>query len=523
VEPDGSSGGTVGVHVTYNARGLRDTFAVTSTSGMSYTEQFHYQGERVSKVDVSGPATFTESFIYRPDGQPLELLYQQPLQPTQRYWYVLNLQGDVVGLSDASGALVNQDAYDPWGASDPLVSVAPQTSETILQPLRYRGYWYDGWYNGSTNGSLAPHLHGAASGALRPGTHLQSPASLGPLARRMGLSVGEWRALPASLRALYSRLLARAAHARRAGHIGHLAPIAHRQRGRGLRPHLAHNSNGTNAGPLQWYWLTSRYCDPLLRRFLQPDPSSRDGVRSYVYCHDDPANCSDPSGLEGGEDLPTEPVGPDGEPAANAEPPSKAPSGPIVADTSPWGPDIPYQDTLDAVSEELGSKPIATLGFEDRWQKTVPETDPFDKFIYVIFDSETDVIMKPGQTAGSKFRLIRRFGDYAYATKMLRLTSRLRLSLWRVSAGYGTELDAIENRVRALLEEMGHRLPWENDRVQRLGRPLSGVPFTRGDFRGSWTDNPKSPNHGQVFNRISGGYYQPDPPYYPPWTPDAVE
>ncbi len=40
--------------------------------------------------------------------------------------------------------------------------------------------------------------------------------------------------------------------------------------------------------------------DPSLKRFVQPDPSAQDGVRSYVYCHDDPVNCADPSGLAGG-------------------------------------------------------------------------------------------------------------------------------------------------------------------------------------------------------------------------------
>jgi len=50
---------------------------------------------------------------------------------------------------------------------------------------------------------------------------------------------------------------------------------------------------------LPWYWLGPRAYDPNLERFLQPDPSAQDGVRSYVYCRDDPANCADPSGLGG--------------------------------------------------------------------------------------------------------------------------------------------------------------------------------------------------------------------------------
>jgi len=53
----------------------------------------------------------------------------------------------------------------------------------------------------------------------------------------------------------------------------------------------------TETWPVAWYWLTTRSYDPALERFLQPDPSALDGVRSYTYCHDDPIDCADPSGL----------------------------------------------------------------------------------------------------------------------------------------------------------------------------------------------------------------------------------
>ena len=52
-----------------------------------------------------------------------------------------------------------------------------------------------------------------------------------------------------------------------------------------------------------WYWLSVRHYDPALGRFLQPDPSEQEGTRSYVYCHDDPLDCADPSGLFGWEDV----------------------------------------------------------------------------------------------------------------------------------------------------------------------------------------------------------------------------
>ncbi len=48
---------------------------------------------------------------------------------------------------------------------------------------------------------------------------------------------------------------------------------------------------------LSWYWLSVRYYDPEIERFLAPDPSEQDGVRTYAYVGDDPIDGSDPSGL----------------------------------------------------------------------------------------------------------------------------------------------------------------------------------------------------------------------------------
>ncbi len=48
---------------------------------------------------------------------------------------------------------------------------------------------------------------------------------------------------------------------------------------------------------LSWYWLNVRYYDPEIERFLAPDPSEQDGVRTYAYVGDDPMDGADPSGL----------------------------------------------------------------------------------------------------------------------------------------------------------------------------------------------------------------------------------
>ena len=54
------------------------------------------------------------------------------------YYYVTNLQGDVVSLLDASGNAVASYAYDPYGK---ILSAEGTMAET--NPLRYRGYYYD--------------------------------------------------------------------------------------------------------------------------------------------------------------------------------------------------------------------------------------------------------------------------------------------------------------------------------------------------------------------------------------------
>ncbi len=48
---------------------------------------------------------------------------------------------------------------------------------------------------------------------------------------------------------------------------------------------------------LSWYWLSVRYYDPEIARFLAPDPSEQDGVRTYAYVNNDPVDATDPSGL----------------------------------------------------------------------------------------------------------------------------------------------------------------------------------------------------------------------------------
>ena len=54
------------------------------------------------------------------------------------YYYVTNLQGDVMGMVDSAGNTVASYTYDPYG------KVLTATGELAdKNPLRYRGYYYD--------------------------------------------------------------------------------------------------------------------------------------------------------------------------------------------------------------------------------------------------------------------------------------------------------------------------------------------------------------------------------------------
>ena len=60
----------------------------------------------------------------------------------EKYGYVVNLQGDIVGLIDSAGTEVVKYAYDAWGK---ILSTTGALASTLgsIQPFRYRSYVYD--------------------------------------------------------------------------------------------------------------------------------------------------------------------------------------------------------------------------------------------------------------------------------------------------------------------------------------------------------------------------------------------
>ena len=89
-------------------------------------------------IKTNNSLTAVLDFIYDESGKPFALKYSTNGTSFQTYYYVLNLQGDVVKLIQANGHVVAQYTYDAWGN---LLDSGGNLAE--VNPLRYRGYYYD--------------------------------------------------------------------------------------------------------------------------------------------------------------------------------------------------------------------------------------------------------------------------------------------------------------------------------------------------------------------------------------------
>ncbi len=128
----------------YDADGIRTQKIVNGETHAYITQN----GKVVRETIGIGTRAQILTIIYDNAGNPFALEKGRMMMPTEVYYYVLNLQGDVVGLLDDDGALVAQYSYNVWGE---LLSVTDANGAAItsathvanLNPIRYRGYYYD--------------------------------------------------------------------------------------------------------------------------------------------------------------------------------------------------------------------------------------------------------------------------------------------------------------------------------------------------------------------------------------------
>jgi len=143
-----SKGALVTLTQAYNAQGQRSRYSLSSNGAppldtfFTYDAAGHVSQETVVTNTATGPQlVFDNLYLYTQDGRPWMFLHTDPTTTpaTVPYWYTLDGQGDVVAVTDQSGAVVDRYAYNQWGRE----TGNDATDEEVPQQLRYRGIYYD--------------------------------------------------------------------------------------------------------------------------------------------------------------------------------------------------------------------------------------------------------------------------------------------------------------------------------------------------------------------------------------------
>lgn len=122
--------GTNNYTYTYNKYGYRTSKTV---NGVTTDFNVAEDGTVVSQTD----GTNTLFFEYAEDGTPIGFV----LNDTQ-YLYITNNSADVMAIADSTGNVVATYSYNEWGEVT-VNATGDNLAIANLNPLRYRGYFYD--------------------------------------------------------------------------------------------------------------------------------------------------------------------------------------------------------------------------------------------------------------------------------------------------------------------------------------------------------------------------------------------
>ena len=121
--------GTTTWNYTYNSDGLR-TKRTNGTTTYSYV----YNGSSLTQMTVGSDTLY---FAYDASGTPISVTYNGT-----KYYYMTNIQGDVLVILSGEGKIMVGYTYDAWGnileITGPMVSTLG-----MVNPLRYRAYVFD--------------------------------------------------------------------------------------------------------------------------------------------------------------------------------------------------------------------------------------------------------------------------------------------------------------------------------------------------------------------------------------------
>ncbi len=123
-----NKGGTVSTY-TYNQEGIRIRKKVGTTE-----TKYYLNGSKIAAMTAGGER---RHFLYDQAGHLFAMKVGAKL-----YYYVYNVQNDVIGLIDSTGAQVVSYQYNSWGK---LLSMTDSSADKVgsKNPFRYREYYYD--------------------------------------------------------------------------------------------------------------------------------------------------------------------------------------------------------------------------------------------------------------------------------------------------------------------------------------------------------------------------------------------
>ena len=126
------------VSYTYDMSGVRTSKTVNGTT-YNYTTLS-------GKVMRQTWGSKSLEFVYDDGNQPFAMIYNDGSTSTL-YYYVLNAQGDVIALLNENGTLAASYNYGAWGNYSVHGADGKKTTDPTfighINPLRYRGYYYD--------------------------------------------------------------------------------------------------------------------------------------------------------------------------------------------------------------------------------------------------------------------------------------------------------------------------------------------------------------------------------------------
>lgn len=132
----------------YDADGLRTRKTVVTSTNVSTRINYFRVGSTL-KSEWAEDGSYEIIYDYDPAGRICGFAYSQNGGSATYYKYIRNAQGDVTHIVNNSGTVVAAYTYDTWGK---LISIKDgngtditynTTSIGYINPIRYRGYYYD--------------------------------------------------------------------------------------------------------------------------------------------------------------------------------------------------------------------------------------------------------------------------------------------------------------------------------------------------------------------------------------------